>query len=184
MCHCPSPGGEPLWNVYGHPRNFCLIAGTAEKCENRRLPRTTPERSMHLWPSIRLNPAYRAGLRWVIRGSRLLPNVSAVFAFRRNSRGDRAHAKAAPLSRRWEQTRLDNLPTLSRMRTRTSTNLTDECEGWLSFHAPDDEAFGFKCLPDLGDLVALDLDGAILHRTAGAARRAEFLCYFLDLRER
>ena len=48
---------------------------------------------------------------------------------------------------------------------------------------PNDEAFGFERLPDLGDLVALDFDGPIFHRTAGAARRAQFLSRFLDLRE-
>jgi len=46
---------------------------------------------------------------------------------------------------------------------------------------PDGEAFGFKRLPDLGDLVALDLDGPIFHRTTGAARGAQLLSRFLDL---
>jgi hypothetical protein len=46
---------------------------------------------------------------------------------------------------------------------------------------PNDEAFGFKRLPDLGDLVALDFDAPVLHRAAGAARRAQLLSHFLDL---
>jgi len=65
--------------------------------ESKRLPRTAPARSIHAWPSIRLHPAHRAGPRWVIRGSRPLSHVSAVLTLRRNSLGDRAHAKAAPL---------------------------------------------------------------------------------------
>jgi hypothetical protein len=35
------PGGEPLWRVSGHPREFRLIVSAAEVCGNRRLPRIT-----------------------------------------------------------------------------------------------------------------------------------------------
>ena len=52
---------------------------------------------------------------------------------------------------------------------------------WRLPDTPNDEAFGFKRLPDLGDLIALDFDGPIFHRTTGAARRAQFLSRFLDL---
>jgi hypothetical protein len=57
---------------------------------------------------------------------------------------------------------------------------SDGYEGRLS-DTPDHEAFGFKRCPDFGNLVPLDFDGPVLHRTAGAARRPQFLCHLLDL---
>jgi hypothetical protein len=106
--------------------------------------------------------------RWVVRGSRLFSRVSALLALRRKSRGDRAHPKAAPLQALGDRTSREHA-------------IPFENEGWLSLNTPDDETFGFKRVTDLGDLVALNFDGPILHRTAGAARRAKFLCHFLDL---
>ena len=41
-----------------------------------------------------------------------------------------------------------------------------------SLHTCDQEAFGFEGRPDLGDLVALDFYGPVLHRAAGATRGA------------
>ena len=52
---------------------------------------------------------------------------------------------------------------------------------WRLPDTADDEAFGFERGPDLGDLVALDFDGPIFHRTTDVARRAQFLSRFLDL---
>jgi len=48
MCKCPSPGGEPLWRVCRHSRNFRPITNPAQTYENRRLP-VTSHRFAALW---------------------------------------------------------------------------------------------------------------------------------------
>jgi len=48
------------------------------------------------------------------------------------------------------------------------------------FHAPDREPFGFKCRSNLGNLVALDFDGPISHRSAGTAGCAQLFGHFFN----
>jgi hypothetical protein len=52
--------------------------------------------------------------------------------------------------------------------------------GCALFHAPDREPFGFKGRSKLGNLVALDFDGPISHRSAGTTGCPQRFGYFFN----
>ena len=97
MYDYPSPGGEPLWCVSAALATFVPALLPPENLQEQAAPANDPAAIHSLAAFDSLHPAHRAASRWVIRGSRVLSCVSAIFALRRNSRGDRARAKAAPL---------------------------------------------------------------------------------------
>ena len=127
-----------------------------ELCPSSKLP--TPPRRLKLREATsgKLGGGWFCTQRGEFPGAACLTRCFGFHPLERKIRSPWARAKAAPLQ----------VPPLS---------------PWRLPDTPNDEAFGFKRLPDLGDLVALDFDGPIFHRTTGAARRAQLLSRFLDL---
>jgi len=124
-CDRPACGGEPLWHVPGHPRNFRPSANTAETCENRRLPGTTQRDPFTLglrFVYTRLIELHRAGL---------FAGAACFHAFRPYSRfeeirGVARHVPKRLASRRWATAHHMNAPSLSRTTTRTITRSKEQ----------------------------------------------------------
>jgi hypothetical protein len=79
--------------------------------------RELPSAMLHPWLSIRLHPDPRAANRWVVPGSRLLRHFLAGCDAGTNIARSSVTCQSGSPPRRWEQTRLVNVPILSKART-------------------------------------------------------------------
>jgi len=101
------PGGEPLWGVSGHPRNFRLITNPAETRENRRLPRATQSANCNCVSRLksikRIPPATPAD----VPGSRLfIPSATVGQRWASTARDQISTGKSgSPPSARWSSPR-------------------------------------------------------------------------------
>jgi hypothetical protein len=116
-CVCLAHGGEPLWNVSGHPHKLRLSTSRAETCENRRLPGTA-HRIAALWSGCSDSEAVG---KCIALGYSREPPVATLSGRtgRDKCRQVLRHALKRLPSRRWVHMRSSRIHKFSKTRTRT-----------------------------------------------------------------